>query len=462
MGPPKQQSLLGAFASGVGTALSNEATMSLNERIQDQQAQKKIARQREQNKLAGLGIVATLPKNSPLRQLKEEQLENIDPETLLKLNENLQEYSMSNLSAELANDFNPDNFEKHPNLQGALNSSSVGENLGPQALESGQVGQIGQAPQPIEARVPNVLQTAPNLEDNKEPERSPKEIYDRNVALIKKMADAKAKNATTAERKVIFQAKDKAIANEKTKFDVAKEQKKLDTEIESKDLQKRKIEKELQELPKPVLDKMIEDNKREEKAIKNLGALEEMTKLLNSGVQLPAAITSINQLFGKDSTIAKVATAMALDPKSEAFETARLGLLDEMKEIFGQTRVAEFTEFMKKLPDIRDPSIANKLKIAYLTKLAKSAALPGEGLRMATKEDRKAPSDVIFDKARFYTRHMQKALDEFEDAHIDYIMNPKRYEGQYPVRFPDGKLLIVPKVNLQKAKDQQGEVLSWD
>jgi hypothetical protein len=276
------------------------------------------------------------------------------------------------------------------------------------------------------------------------------------------MADAKSKNASPTEQKMILKAKTDAITNEKTKFDVTKEQKKLDTEIESKDLQKRKIEKELQELPEPVREEQKKVREREQRAVKNLKAIDQMTKLLSSGVQLPSAITAINQTFGKNSVISRVATALTLDPKSEAFETARLGLLDEMKEIFGQTRVAEFTEFIKKLPDIRDPAIANKLKIAYLTQLAKSAALPGEGLRLAIAEDRNAPSDVILEKADFYTRHMQKALDEFEGARVDYIMNPKRYEGQYPVRFPDGKLLIVPKANLQKAKDQKGEVLSWD
>jgi hypothetical protein len=225
-----------------------------------------------------------------------------------------------------------------------------------------------------------------------------------------------------------------------------------------------RLEKErgLRELSKPVMDRFIQYEDAEKRSGLTQKALENMTNILESGAQMPRIVTELNQKLGPDNLLTRFATALSTDESSPAIDSARLALLNEMTEIFGQVRVAQFMEYMKKLPSISDPEKANKIKIALLGQIAKGSALPMQGLKKAIKKDRSSPSDVILSRADKYTKQMTDKMYEVEDARLDYLVNPERYANHSPVMFPDGTFLIVPKENLKKALDNKGKILLWD
>lgn len=187
--------------------------------------------------------------------------------------------------------------------------------------------------------------------------------------------------------------------------------------------QKKLVEKKLQELPKQVSDKLTKFEDMATRADQSLNAIENIDSLLAQGAQMPDIVTEINMKLGPENPISRFATSLANNPLAKALETARVQQFTGMKDVFGgQIRLAEFNEFIKKLQDVRDPALSNKIKSVILRQFANMEKFPYQGLEQAKEENRNAPSDVILSKGKKYADQMAKDYIKSSKAELDSIL----------------------------------------
>lgn len=188
-----------------------------------------------------------------------------------------------------------------------------------------------------------------------------------------------------------------------------REDEKLKQATEKTDVAKQKLKKELQELPTQVSTRLNKFEDMATRADQSINAIENIDTLLEQGAQLPELVQDINLKLGKDNPLAQFATNLASNPLSKVLETARVQQFSGMKDLFGgNIKLAEFNEFIKKLQDVRDPVLTNKIKGVLLKQFANMEKFPYEGLQKAVEEDRKAPSDVIMKRGKKYADEMAK------------------------------------------------------
>jgi len=192
------------------------------------------------------------------------------------------------------------------------------------------------------------------------------------------------------------------------------------------DIAEKMAKKELQELPANVRTQYEEAGKSLFDAENTLLSLDNIEEFLDSGAQMPEIVTSIRRTLGDKSFIAKFAEGLAKNDLANAVDTAKVQMFKGAKEIFGgQMRVSEFNEWIKKLPDISDPAIANKVKISLIRQFAEAEKFKYHGLKKAIDQDRTAPSDVILGRARNYTSKMSKKFFDQEKDKLNKLISSK-------------------------------------
>ena len=227
--------------------------------------------------------------------------------------------------------------------------------------------------------------------------------------------------------------------------------------------QKKISEKELQELPKQVSERLTKFEEMATRADQSLNAIENIDTLLAQGAQLPEIVTDINMKLGPENPVSRFVTSLVNNPLAKALETARVQQFTGMKDVFGgQIRLAEFNEFIKKLQDVRDPALSNKIKSVILRQFANMEKFPYQGLEQAKEENRSAPSDVILSKGKRYADQMAKDYVKSSKAELDEILkstnrNTKTKHQTLPkATLYDGKIATDTKTG-KKYKSTNGQ-----
>jgi hypothetical protein len=204
---------------------------------------------------------------------------------------------------------------------------------------------------------------------------------------------------------------------------------KLTEQTRKTDIAEQVAKKELQELPKQVGDKLAKFEDMATRADQSINAIGNIDSLLAQGAQMPEIVTQLNLKLGPDNILSRFATNLASSEFAKAVETARVQQFTGMKDIFGgQIRIAEFNEFIKKLQDVRDPVVSNKIKSVLLKQFANMEKFPYEGLSRAVEENPQAPSHVLMKKGKEYSDKMSKDYAKESKSQMDQIL--KEYKGQ--------------------------------
>jgi hypothetical protein len=231
----------------------------------------------------------------------------------------------------------------------------------------------------------------------------------------------------------------------------------LEARTKSANISEKVAQKSLQELPKQLADKLSKFEDMATRADQSINAVENIDSLLAQGAQMPEIIQDINLKLGTDNPLSRFATNLAASDLSKAVETARVQQFTGMKDVFGGTiRIAEFNEFIKKLQDVRDPEVSNKVKSVLLKQFANMEKFPYEGLSKAVEENRNAPSDVIMKKGKIYADQMVKDYSKKSKAEMDNIINQYKNKeeaekGYVRMISPEGVAGKVLKKDLKQA-----------
>ena len=284
----------------------------------------------------------------------------------------------------------------------------------------------------------------------------PKKSLDETVNEIKqKWNDKILKAKTESQRKDLIARKDKNV-------DQATKQFEANARVEKSNIERQRLEREQKELPSEVLKKYLDEQESYRNAEESIQSIDNINNLLESGAQLPELVTTIYNRLGKESALGKFAESLARNNISSAVDTARIEMLKGMRDVFGgQIRVAEFQEYVKKLQDVKDPAIANKIKGQLLKQMANVQKLKYQGLQQAINEDRTAPSDVILSRANEITGQLSADYFKKQDAKINFLTHHDKYPGQTLMFGPDGSAMAIPNQNVQAATQRGATVAEW-
>ncbi len=291
------------FFEGLGEGIAEYGRVSLNQKIQEQQEQKKIALQQEYNKNSGKAIIATLPENSPLRRLTDEQLSSLPPETILELHKDIRKQGLAVRDAQSKDayrlgDLNDAINSPEPNQQNLgnmLGNGGPGANLGPS-----QFGQPSQTPFMLPG------QTAPNRQaaftpnaaasiQQKSTELTPKQEFDNTIKFLRKIFAQRTEGASPEEIEVEQRNLNQAEAAAFTKFKVAAEQEKLDVKKSSEE---RQVEASKVERFKPIVANNLKSAEEAEKIMPNFeAAILQNEKMKTSPASWDAMAESLGEQY---------------------------------------------------------------------------------------------------------------------------------------------------------------------
>jgi hypothetical protein len=180
-------------------------------------------------------------------------------------------------------------------------------------------------------------------------------------------------------------------------------------------------------------------------ADKTIEGVEQIDQLLKAGAQAPQIVTRINQILGKDSAIAKKISGIAASPLANAVDTAAVQQFGEGKNIFGQMKVTEFNEFIKKLQSVTDSKISNDIKSIILRGYAASDKIPFTALNQAIKELPNGSDQQILERSEELRSKYQKSLQDNNRLALTYITSPERFQGKSVVVDQQGDYYVIPK-----------------
>lgn len=435
----------------LGAGLGQGLSQGINYGIQDMLQQKMNSRQNK-SLLAALGPDVT--KSLGLNESDIDKFSGLDPKVFMSvIDMKRQQMSLNDLATARMNSPLNKQYEEEFRQQAAQTPRNLAPGIAPM-LEYQDIPAEEEAPiaQPSPVRMQSTRQEPEFKNIPYEDKKKQIEDYWNNLISSKPQIGAE-KYIAAKERDLNNLRRDEELA-QRTK---------------STSIKERVAEKELQELPRQLSTKLEKFSDMATRADQSLNAIENIDSLLARGAQLPEIITDINMKLGPENLFAKWATNLASNPLSKALETARVQQFTGMKDIFGgQIRLTEFNEFIKKLQDVRDPAITNKIKSVLLKQFANMERFPYLGLEKAVNENRNAPSDVILRKGKKYADEMAKQYATSSKKEMENIISEqknapmkqgfksnnindfKRIPEGHKVRTPSGEILTMRNGKLIK------------
>jgi hypothetical protein len=338
----------------------------------------------------------------------------LDPQIAVKLHELTQEYGAADTAY---------------NARSGLMQKLFGNNQKPpsqltQRIDGQQPEQTVQPPQQIKQEQPK----RPPIEQTR------KDIHDY-------YSEEKKQASKLGNRKLMEQLS----KDEKQFIDEANQAEKLFIDREAAEADIAKKRKELGQMTPAIEKQYISSLEQSKIADKTIEGVEQIDQLLKAGAQAPQMVTRINQILGKDSAIAQKISGIAASPLANAVDTAAVQQFGEGKNIFGQMRVTEFNEFIKKLQSVTDPKISNDIKSVILRGYAASDKIPFTALNQAIKELPNGSDQQILERSEELRSKYQKSLQDNNRLALTYLTSPERFQGKSVVVDQQGDYYVIPK-----------------
>ena len=439
----------------VGQGLVNVTGVGLQAKLNEMQTQREQQAQRQNNAIQNESII----KAFGMHDLLKEGPVYSEPKSVLQAMMEHQKQIYEYGGEQALNNYRTGKAPNQTQLQGPIQRQSNEKSIPYQdrpAIEEGEQPTFQLQRQSNEKSIP--YQDRPAIEEGEQPtfqQSKPSQPQQRNFDAERESERQKYEN----------QIENPAIGSKQRKqIDDIYSKRIEQIDRQEKIAQQKKIsEKELQELPKQVSERLTKFEEMATRADQSLNAIENIDTLLAQGAQLPEIVTDINMKLGPENPVSRFVTSLVNNPLAKALETARVQQFTGMKDVFGgQIRLAEFNEFIKKLQDVRDPALSNKIKSVILRQFANMEKFPYQGLEQAKEENRSAPSDVILSKGKRYADQMAKDYVKSSKAELDEILkstnrNTKTKHQTLPkATLYDGKIATDTKTG-KKYKSTNGQ-----
>lgn len=338
----------------------------------------------------------------------------LDPQIAVKLHELTQEYGAADTAY---------------NARSGLMQKLFGNNQKPPS----------QLTQKIDGQQPEQTVQPPQQIEQEQPKRPPIEQTRKD---IHEHYEAEKKQASKLGNRKLMEQLSK---DEKQFIDEANQAEKLFIDREAAEADIAKKRKELGQMTPAIEKQYISSLEQSKIADKTIEGVEQIDQLLKAGAQAPQMVTRINQILGKDSAIAQKISGIAASPLANAVDTAAVQQFGEGKNIFGQMRVTEFNEFIKKLQSVTDPKISNDIKSVILRGYAASDKIPFTALNQAMKELPNGSDQQILERSEELRSKYQKSLQDNNRLALTYLTSPERFQGKSVVVDQQGDYYVIPK-----------------
>lgn len=436
------------LGQALGAGLGQGIGQGLNYAVQDMMQQKMNSRQ---NKSLFAALGPQLQQQLGLNKQDLDKFSSIDPNTFMSvLNMKLQQGNLGGIA-------NAKN--RSPIYSQIADQQQEQPELPPQSrtLPAGQAPMLAYEDMPAEEDVqqPQQIRQTPSMQSASKAPSFKQLPYEEKERMVSDYWDQQIAQVPISQAEKYIKAKENDLNRLRQDETLAQQTLKTSTSVKL-------AEKKLQELPKQVSDRLTQFGDIATRADQSLNAIENIDSLLEQGAQMPEIITDINMKLGPDNPLSNFATNLANNPLAKALETARVQQFTGMKDIFGgQIRLTEFKEFVKKLQDVRDPVITNKIKSVILKQFANMEKFPYLGLEKAKEENRNAPSDVILSKGKKYADQMAKKYAKSSKKEMERIISEHKQKNIKPgfkssnvndfrsipeghkVRSPSGEILVM-------------------
>lgn len=394
--------------NAIGESLSSGLTMGLNDALQQMLETKRAERQQTFNAMQNKKAFGN-------------EYGGMDPQIAVKLHEISQEYGAADAA-----------YGARSALMNKLFGNETDNQTSP--LTNRMTTEPTIQPPPDQQPTTQVPRVQPQQQTRKPIEQTRKEIHDF-------YGEEKKKAAKLGNRKLL-----ETLSKDEEKFiheaNVAEEMYQKREQGQA-DIAKKK--KELGQM-NPVIQKEYEKALEQSRiADKTIEGVQQIDQLLRAGAQAPQLVTRANQIFGKDSRTAQVMSGIAASPLTEAVATAAVQQFGEGKNIFGQMRVTEFNEFVKKLQSVTDPKLSNAIKSVLLRGYAASDKLPYVALNRAMKELPEGTDQQVLERAEEIRSQDLKKLQANNKLNLTYLTFPEKFKGKTVVANDEGNYFIIPQ-----------------
>lgn len=234
-------------------------------------------------------------------------------------------------------------------------------------------------------------------------------------------------------------------------------------ERHTKELEASKKAKELEEVPKQFAKKYDKHREKAETAEKSIGNIQQMRQALQNGAQMPDVVTSMANMFGKDSYVTKIAERLAQTPASQAFPTLVLSNSGDAKEMFNKMTQNEFATWLQKQPNPTDYKQSNLMKLQIIETSAQLAMARAQADKDAIKHLKGGSSQEIEDLSDQIFARNKESMYAINQEKINAILNPELSEGRVlGGTYDDNDKFVtgwIPVENIQAAEKKGWKVI---